>query len=64
CVGRLMSRTPRDYEKLKEDEWDFDGVGRESLNDFLDEDKAFEFVPVGASPRKNERSKRLAGGYI
>eukprot|EP00439_Symbiodinium_sp_Y106_P045063 s289_g5.t1 len=51
CIGRLMSRTPRDYEKLKdmaggwilemsgsgEDEWDFDGVGRESLNDFLDE---------------------------
>ncbi|CAE7169780.1 unnamed protein product, partial [Symbiodinium microadriaticum] len=37
CIGRLMSRTPRDYEKLKGDEWDFDGVGRESLNDFLDE---------------------------
>lgn len=37
CIGRLMSRTPRDYEKLKGDEWDFDSVGRESLNDFLDE---------------------------
>ena len=28
------------------------------------EDKAFEFVPVGTSPRNNERSKRLARGYV
>ncbi|CAE7359720.1 unnamed protein product, partial [Symbiodinium natans] len=49
CIGRLMTRTPRDYEKLKEDEWDFEGVGRESLNDFLDEAEDDDHPPPSYS---------------
>lgn len=64
CLGRLMANRSHEYEKLKGEDFDLDGV-RESLNDFLDEDDEDGHHPApynsAALDKKQEEARVVAG---
>eukprot|EP00440_Ansanella_granifera_P041644 gb/GFBE01045155.1/.p1 GENE.gb/GFBE01045155.1/~~gb/GFBE01045155.1/.p1 ORF type:complete len:949 (+),score=225.24 gb/GFBE01045155.1/:1-2847(+) len=59
-VGKLMSRSPGGYEKLKGDDFDMDGA-RESLNDFLDEADFDDQPPPHYSSADDKKSHMAMG---